>query len=533
MIKKIIAAFIILGGLPLFAQQQNQQQNSNVELPDFVIMGKDVVKIRSTQKIAPDFVPTLSEKFIKPVFSPEHLGIHEFPAMNNNTLKLPDSLNYIKGNLGIAVGNVSLPSAHFSYVRPFDHGMFEGYGSGENSRAYVPNSGKYSLNAGANLRFFIDNAGGFLPGTQFKLHGDYGTSSYKLFASADPGFKRTFNKSNIGLDVTNFLSKIFNFALKIDDKDANLQNENFKENMLGLHGFTGLELSAFSLNIKADYNAQRLSNDSVTNVQTNFIQLRPAIGLNLSNSLNASFGIDYAKSGGENLFYPYASVGIRIDRGLSFFGEYSPEAEFLGGNYWLNINPYFRTSAFQNFFYKKNSAFNLNLKYEYYTYFEIDGGLKYLSSSNMPYLSDASQKGKFDLLNTDGRSVTGYINFLFHPGPYGVFYGTAKINDTRDTSNNFIPYSPRAEVNVNYGYYFDFGLHSEINLDYKSDSYSDLANTGTVNSYMDLGLKFTYTLMPKFYLSLKAANLLNHQNYIWAGYKERPSEFAVGLNYRW
>ena len=523
----------MLSCVPVFAQQGTQQQNSNVELPDFVIMGKDVVKIRATQKEAPDFIPTLSEKFLKPVFSPEHLEVHEFPAMSDTTLKLLDSLNYIKGNLGIGVGNISLPFAYFSYVQPFDHGMFEGYGSGENSRAYVPNSGKYSLNAGANLRFFIDNAGSFLPGTQFKFHGDYGTSTYKLFASANPQLKRTYNKGNIGLDITNFLSDTFNFALSVDDRDANLQNESFKENILGLHGFAGLELSTFSLHVKADYNTQRISNDSVAGSQNNFVQLRPAIGLNISNSLNASFGVYYAKAGGENVFYPYASLGIKIDRGLSLFGEYSPEAEFLGGSYWLNKNPYFNTSVFQNFFYKKSSAFNLNLKYEYYTYFEIDGGFKYYSSSNMPYFSDAVQKGKFDLLNTDGRCITGYVNFLFHPGPYGVFYGSAKVIDSRDTSNNFIPYSPRSEVNLNYGYYFDFGLHPEINFDYNSQSYSDLANTNTVNSYIDLGLKLTYRLMPKFYLSLKASNLLNHQNYIWNGYKERPADLTVGLNYRW
>ena len=326
---------------------------------------------------------------------------------------------------------------------------------------------------------------------------------------------------------------MFNFALKVDDEDANLQNENFKENMLGLHGFTGLELSAFNLHIKADYKTQRLTNDSTANLQTNFIQLRPSVGLNLSNSFDVSFGIDFAKTGGENFFSPYASLGIKIDRGLSFFGEYSPNAEFLGGSYWLNKNPYFNTSAFRNFFYKKSSAFNFNLKYEYYTYFEIDGGLKYNSSSSMPYFSDAAQKGKFDLLNTDGRSVKGYINFLFHPGPYGVFYGTAEAIDTRDTANNFIPYNPRAKVNLSYGYYFNFGLHTEINLNYNSQSYSDLANTKTVDSFVDLGLKFTYKLMPKFYLSLKASNLLNRKNYLWNGYQERPADITAGLNYRW
>lgn len=49
MIKKFIIALFLISTYLLNAQDQ-QQQNTDVELPDFVITGKDVVTIRNVQK---------------------------------------------------------------------------------------------------------------------------------------------------------------------------------------------------------------------------------------------------------------------------------------------------------------------------------------------------------------------------------------------------------------------------------------------------------------------------------------------------
>ena len=48
--------------------QANEKQNPNVQLPDFVITGKDVVSLQKARKIDPGYISTISEAFIKPVF---------------------------------------------------------------------------------------------------------------------------------------------------------------------------------------------------------------------------------------------------------------------------------------------------------------------------------------------------------------------------------------------------------------------------------------------------------------------------------
>ena len=71
--------YLILFFLPyvMIFSQDDKSKNPNVELPDFVITGADVVSIKHAEKIKPDFVSTITNDFILPVHSPEELGLKQ------------------------------------------------------------------------------------------------------------------------------------------------------------------------------------------------------------------------------------------------------------------------------------------------------------------------------------------------------------------------------------------------------------------------------------------------------------------------
>ena len=187
---------------------------------------------------------------------------------------------------------------------------------------------------------------------------------------------------------------------------------------------------------------------------------------------------------------------------------------------------------FSNIFLKKNVAFSAALKYEYYTYVEINGGVKYFKSDNLPYFFDTTN-GIFDLATFEAKSYSAFVNFLFHPGPGGTFYATVEANNTKNELGNIVPYFPEAKATFNYGYSFANNLETETSLTYLSGIHTDLNNDNTIRPYINLGLKLSYQLFPEFYLTIKISNLINHNNYLWQGYKEMPQDFLVGLNYRW
>lgn len=526
MIKKILTALLLLIPPYIFAQ------DSGVELPDFVITGKDIVNIGKTEKIAPDFISTISETFLKPVFPTENLQMKEVNIPVKGTGLLIDSLHYLTGNLNAGLGTYSLPKVDVNFSSPFTNGLFEAFAAAENRNAYVDNSDRYYLNGGANLSLYTDDDAAFLPGTQFKFNGQYNTSSYKFFASDNPALKRTLNNGNAYVEMNNLMGQYFVFSAKLSDDNYDLRNEHFTENIFDMSGFAQLTLPAFNLGVEADYKKQNLTNAYLSGINTNFISAKPTMGLSLTRLINVNFGFNYQHSGSNNFFSPYASMAMYFDKELSLYGEYSPQAEFLGGGHFLQSNDYFMAERFSNIFLKKNIAFTAALKYEYYTYVEVNGGFKYFKYDNLPYYFDTTA-GMFDLSTVEAKSYSLFANVLFHPGPGGVFYATAELNSTKDDNGNIVPYYPEAKVTFNYGYNFINGLETETSLTYLSGMHSDINSSNTLSPYINLGVKLGYQLFPDFYLTMKLSNLINHNNYMWRGYKEMPLDVTVGLNYRW
>ncbi len=528
--KKLIIILSAAALIPLYAQNQ-QKQNSNVELPEFVITGKNIVSVKKAQKIPPNFVSTLSPAFIKPVFPAESLPVKELVTPVKGTIGFLDSLNYISGHVNFGMGSYELPSADLLYSAPFPVGVFSAYANAYNRRPYITNAERYHINGGANLLLSVKDDAGFLPGTQIKFHGDLGTTSYRLFGSNDPTFKRTFNEGNAFVKLDNLISRYFLFSAKLSDGYYSLGNiENFSENMFNVNGFARFTLPNFNLGGDVIYKRQTLTNDSLNKNYTQFIAVKPTMGLSINKLVKVSFGFNYDNY--KRSFLPYAAAALDFGNGISIYGELNPHTEFWGGGYFLKQNPYFMAQNFTNIYLRKKIAFNSTIKFEYFTYFEIDAGFKYFASDNLPYFTDGSNIGKFNLATTSAKNFTAFVNLLFHPGPAGEFYATAHVSDTRDSSNNIVPYYPVVKATLNYNYNFDIGLDAGASVTYLSDIYTNLRNNNKL-SYVNLGLNFGYKLYRDFYLTLKLSNLLNRKNYLWNNYQEMPLDVLVGLNYRW
>ena len=535
MIRKIFIVLILIFSIPAFAQekQKQQQSNSGVELPDFVITGTDVVSLRHAQKIPPNFIPAISKEFLNPVFPTENLKMKEVSTPVKGTMTLMDSLNYQTGNLEVGLGSYYLPSAKLNFSTPFSNGLFEVFGDAINRRAYVPNSDRYSLKGGASLSLYVQDDAAIFPGSQYKFSGDYGLQAYKLYGSSNSSYKRTLNTGNASFEINNLMNKYFLFSAKVADNLNSLKGEHFSENMVNLGGYT--QFGLYNLNFGADVNfkKQTISNDVNSNSMFGFIAVRPTINLNISDRMKVNAGFNYANSGSNNFFSPYGAIGLDLGNGLSLYGDFSPQAEFYGGGHFLSLNPYFMPQKFTNIFLKKNMALSASIKYEFFTYVEIDGGFKYYSSDNLPFFIDTANSGMFNLSTTSAKSFTLFANFLFHPGPNGVFYATGELSDVRDTANNFVPYYPRAKVTMNYGYNFANGLDAEASLEFLAGMYSDVRNNNSINPIINLGCTFGYMIKQGFYLTLKISNLLNQNNYMWRGYKELPLDITAGLKYNW
>ncbi|MGE5804279.1 MAG: hypothetical protein ACM34M_00680 [Ignavibacteria bacterium] len=532
MMKKIFAAFICLSAGLLFAQE-GKSSTPSVELPDFVITGTDLISVQKAKKAPSEFVPTLSDEFFRPVFSPEELEIKDIPHPLMNDINLLDSLNYNKGKLEAGIGRYTLPVVKFSYVQPFNNWLFEGFADTKNGRAYVSNSESYRIGGGLNINYQVDNNSDFIGGTLFKLRGDYSKNTFKFFAVPDLPQKRYLNIGNIGFSFENLLNNSFQIKGELGNNHTSLDEETFSENVFNMGGFFRAKFEGFNIRADLVYKRQYIKNNLMEDGIYNYYSLRPAAGLNISDVVKGSFGITYSRAWNANFLSPYASVALIVNDKLSVFGEFAPHAEYLTGGDLLKQNRYFNQNNFFNVYYKKTNAIKGVVKYEYEKYFEIEGGFDYFLASDFPYFVNSTEPGKFEIETVKARSWTAFSNLLFHTGPYGVFYGRVEINDTRGMDKNFIPYYPVIKADLSYGYDFNFGLRADATLYLASKRYTDLQNLNYINSYIDLGAKFSYKIVPNFYITMQLSNLFNRDNYTWEGYFDPPLDLIGGINFQW
>jgi hypothetical protein len=532
MIKKFLILFT-LAFYPALAQQTNP----NVELPDFVITGTDVVAVRGAQKIAPEFISTISEQFFKPVYSPEELQVKDLSSPLKNELSVFDSLNYLNGNLEFGAGIYSLPVASLSYLLPVNDVFIQARLKGENHRPYIDNSERYLINGGLDILYTTDKSSEILPGTQLRLNGNFGSESFKFFG-ADTPVRRTLNQGNFSFGISNQMNRQFNFDVRINDNVSSINEENYNENILSLQAFTKVSFSVFNIAVTTEYKKQFLTiNDPLIVVSNSgvddFFSIRPTGGLNISDRVKISGGVSHSEFGSSTYTAPFAAVAFKINNFFSVFGEYSPHAEFLTSSNLLKLNRYYYPQNFYNFFYKKRNSFTAAVKYEYDKYYQVNAGIEYFNSSEYPFLKDSSTLGNFYLTTADAKSLTMFTDLLFHLGPYGVFYGKAELNETKNDANYFIPYHPRGKLTLLYGYEFPFGLKTEASMNYASESFVDISNTQSLPAYFDLGLKFSYKIVQDFNFTVKLSNLLGDDIYYWNGYKEPPLDLIAGFKYMW
>ncbi len=523
--------FLFLAFVITSYSQEEGKSSAAVELPDFVITGKDVVKIKKSEKLNPFLISTFSEKFVLPTYSPEDIPVKEISLPVRDDLNLLNSHNFFKGYISGAIGFYSLPDLGILYTSPIENGIFRTKLNGIYNRQFVDNSDNYKLSGGANLIYWTDINSSFLPSTQFRLNADLSTKGYKYYGSNDPTEKRSITNLFGNFNIKNEYNSSFLFKINVSNNFTTSGEENFKENHIDLRLNTLLRLSFINIGFSGNFNTVFLSNDISNHKELNYFLLRPTAGFQFTSLAKGSFGFTISKTSMDKSIMPYAELSVKLSDNVTFLGEFNPTAELLTPAHFLSKNPYFDIAKSTNIFFNKSLQYQISAKYEYQRYFEISGGFKSFSSDSLPYFYE-KEKGKYSLKFSDVKSITPYINFNFFPGHYGFFFGELEVNPAQNDTGKTIPYFPSFKVSANYGYIFSEVLTSSLNLTYFGSSYADLNNFNKINSYVNLGLSLSYNFDKEFDFFVKFENLLNNSNYIWNNYKEKPFDILLGVKYK-
>lgn len=530
--KKNILLFILIL-VPVVFAQETRQKDPNIELPEFVITGIEKVTLPVLPKPKAEIITIITDDFIKPSYSPEELSISTLSAPEKKDVDIFKKENSFTGNFNAGLGVYTLPVAQVSIGAPFENGLFKGDLSFKNVRDYVSNSDYSTFGTKLFSSIFSDNNSDFLPGSTFNFGANYNYINYKFYGSITPEYNRSLHFSNIYFGYESFPSENFKLNFKIDDRMFYVKDINLFENNFNVDGFLQTGFKEFLVGGDVNYGNYYSKADLAGTSKYNFIKVNPYAEFNLSDNLTVRGGIVYAHLGSKNLFSPTAAISMLFSKQVSFYGEIKPDAIVLDPRSLAEKNRFYEISTITPIMQKEKFRLKAALKYEYETYFEIDLGMQYADFEDYYFFSDTASTGFYSLDNINAKSLSGFVNFLFHTGPNGVFYGGLILENLKDGDGNYIPYSPSLKLNATYGYTFPGGFYIEPKLDFYSYCYTNIKNTDKISEYIDASFKFEYKLNYNFNIFSVINNLLDHKNYLWEGYLEKKLDLVFGINYKW
>ena len=528
--KKLIV--FILFGLSTVISAQNEQQG--IELPDFVITGKQTINIPTAKKEKPEFIPTLSQAFFTPTFNPEELPLMIFSDPVSIVPSIEPYKDYYNFSLKAEVGRYSFPTGEFNINQSLESYLFNAKIWGSNIKEYVPNSGYNTSGVSMTNEFFISTRSEFLPGAVIKITGDYSRDSYRLFASQDPTFLRETGKGSGLFSISSRLNRWINYGAEVNGNILTASENGFKEILLKSNAYFDFKWNNFTFGFNGNYQRQNLTNNLSADNSYNYYSGEGYAKLIPTDNFQLTAGASYAASGNNSFLTPFASLEFKINDNVTVDAEFKPRTKFFTVNDFLKKNLYYNFGMNDNVFEKYDNSISGLIRYEYDKYITVALSGGYQSIKNYFYFDDSANLGKFDLATSSVAKVLfSKLDFYYYTNIYGYFLGEVTYRDITNDAGYKIPYEPLVSSSLTYGYDFDFHLGLKASYNMAIKAYTDLANTTTLEDFHNLSLTLNYELLKGLKLTLDFQNILNRSNFVWKQYQEKPFDILGGIEYRW
>lgn len=527
--KKLIILFLIIISPKLFCQSQQ-----GIELPDFVITGKQNIDIPIAVKKKPELISTISKDFILPQYSPDELPIlissQPVPVIPNIGLVN----DVFSGSLKLKAGRYTFPLGELNINQTFENYLFNTTVWGSNIREYIPNAGYNTSGISMTHEFFLGTKSDILPGAKIKAYGDYNRDSYKLYGSNNPTFLREINNGSVLLSLSSSFSRWINYNFNTDGSIYNFAENGLKETNLNSQGTIEFKTGTMLFGASGNYRLQKLNNN-LSNVSSyNFFTGKGYFTVSPADMFLLSFGVNYTNTGNETKLSPYASFEMKIEQGFTLNVNYKPHYEFYTYKDFLKRNPYVNFGLIDNTYEEYQNDVGAMIRFEYEKLFTASFTGRYNEITNYFYFEDKNKTGNFDLyLMPDAKVYSAKLDFTYNANQFGNLNYEAEYKQAKDGFSNNIPYQPEFSSSLVYSYDFVFGLELKLKYNLFYNIYTDTANSIKLDNYNDISLFFSYELLNDLKLTADFQNILNRNNYIWQQYQEKPFDILFGLEYRW
>lgn len=517
-------ALLLCFSVMVFAQDDPK---SNVELPDFVITGKDQIKFPPAKKMKPDIISALSEEFINPPYKAEEFSAGEISTPETIITFKKDTAQVHNGMLAVSFGNISVPELQGSFSLHSAAFSFTPSFSLKNIRDFEPNSGESSYSFDLASSFSTGRGQGIFNNILIDADGGFYSNNRKLYRDTSSFRKRDLNLYSFHAGIRKDFGN--NAALFFMGDAAGSSIKEFKSDLtngsFSLGGFVGF--SHFIISADA-----RFSSLALDDFSQNYYHVMPGISYNKPGSAVLSISGGPVKAGSNSGIGLAASGAFNLSEMLGLSLSYQSGWKTSDIFDQLVNSPYYVPDSTNQLFENRLNHLRFETKYSFKHYFEGLVFIKTGKTEKMNYFLRDTSNGVFRAASADVSLMSMGIDLKFHEGPLGFFYGHVEFQSVKDDTDKVLPYISAISANLIYGKTLSSSLSFTAGAEYMDTPFADLQNSRETSSYFDLNLTIAYRL--GFFsegsaLTVKANNLLNADNNYWEGYPGRPADVRVGF----
>ncbi|MBI5325493.1 MAG: hypothetical protein HZB41_09540 [Ignavibacteriae bacterium] len=524
---KIIIMILICAVSQYFSLFGQESNTKPLELPNFIIEGKEQLNIRSGIKQFPDKPGLLTKTELDSINSLEKRQSLLLP-----TEPLPDKIMhtiYSKGYFTGDFGRFTTANAEAGYeIKAGDYDIFGNAGFNYSS-GHIEKAGYDKAYINLNADYIADEKYWIFGGSKTRTNLFFKNMDYYLYSLQNPQKRNSINL-NLKLETEGNYEG-FAFSTGAGFRMLQVKQDSSKAFDNAINGFITVK------NLSSDY---EIGGDVIIDLHSvrgngvHFIQA-DIFGTYIHEnfSLNVKAGLQSVNTSAD-----IARLGIIASGDMEFRINELLTVRANGligmGNNTLrdlyNQNPYTDNSTIVDFPYYLPSLRGSMIIHpnEVLT---VELGSSFALIQRFPFFIDTSS-GAFAVNYKDATILELFGELRYNLSISDLISSNITLSQSKFENGKVIPYTIPMKIAFDYNRKWLKNFGTQFGIFYISERFSDLENQNKLNSYIDLRFKADYSLSDEMNVFLKLENLLNQGIIIWNGYKERGLFITGGVLFK-
>lgn len=521
--KFLVFCFFFFFSFKVFPQTASQP----LELPNFIIEGKEQIDVQVGTKQIPSFSTYLDRKTIDSMIivgRPRNYVI--FPISFPNTIiskKFPDG--FVIGSFGSHL-TANISAGYKTAYQGYEISPFANFGL---SKGHVENSNYTKLSLSVQTDYLAPDKFYIFGGSKTTTSIGFDFKNYKLYALSNPPQRNQIIFDGKIKSIGFFEGYDFVVGAALNSSNQTGTGKDIGESTLG--GF--LEIKEAKIN---HYFGGKISVDirSFDNSSAHFFEASGFSKFDLDNiKIAPVLGIQIAKSSSGKsrpMVVVSATLQSQLHPDFILEGKISNRLKNISFGDFLKLNPYLSDSLIVD--YSNTSEIHGKLKYQPNKDLTFVIGTNLALNKRLPVFNVA-KFGYFDVQYIDATLFSIAFEGFWTNSIVGTFSSIFNITvSSQNLNKNEVPNTPTIKIRTDYSRNFFDKLNFGAFFEYVGKRFADIDNKISLSNYNNLGLSLDYLLNKNIIFKINVENLLNSNIVNWYGYKEWGFNFKVGLTYK-